>query len=104
MGREKQTSDSDSPLLLLFLYLFCSFLGGLLFSILALRAKKRQKTAMWWFLCSVIFISIFSYISCAFVSVSSPTKDAFYYYLGLSTLVSNGIAVFILVITLFLKK
>jgi hypothetical protein len=104
MGRGKKTSDSESPLLLVFLSFICSFLGGLLFSILALRAKRRQKTVIWWFILSMIFISTFSYIANSFIVSSSPTKDSFFYYLGLSTLVFNGIAALVLLITLFSKN
>jgi heme A synthase len=79
-------------------------LGGLLFSILALRAKRKQKTVFWWFLLSLIFIAIFGFLSYTLVLTSSPTKDSSYYYLGMVSLVSNSIALIILIATLFSKN
>jgi hypothetical protein len=38
------------------------------------------------------------------VLTSSPTKDSSYYYLGMVSLVSNSIALIILIATLFSKN
>jgi hypothetical protein len=100
--RTKQ--NKDYSLAMVILYLIFSFLGGLTFSILALRAKRNNKTVFWWFLLALIFIGFFGLISYSLVFTSGPNKDAGWYYLGLSTLVANGIAVFILVVTLFSKS
>jgi heme A synthase len=79
-------------------------LGGLLFSILALRAKRKQKTVFWWFLLSLIFIAIFGFLSYSMVLTSNPTQDSIYYYIGAISLVSNSIALIILIATLFSKN
>jgi peptidoglycan/LPS O-acetylase OafA/YrhL len=100
--RTKQ--NKDYSLAMVILYLIFSFLGGLTFSILALRAKRNNKTVFWWFLLALIFIGLFGVLSYSFVITSGPAKDPGWYYLGLSTLVANGIAVFILLVTLFTKS
>jgi hypothetical protein len=105
MRKNKHLSgDSGSPLRTLLLFLLSSCLGGLLFSILALRAKRKQKTVFWWFLLSLIFIAIFGFLSYTLVLTSSPTKDSSYYYLGMVSLVSNSFALIILIATLFSKN
>jgi len=89
--------DNGNPMLLLVIYLLSSFISGLVFAILALRAKKRGDTAFWWFLLSIICIGLFSFISYSLVYTSSTSKDVFYFYLGLSTLATNAIAVLVLI-------
>jgi hypothetical protein len=97
----RKVQNKDHSFLILVLYLLFSFLGGLSFSLLALRAKRRNKTVFWWFILAIIFIFFFGLISYSLVVTSSPIKDAGWYYLGISTLVANGVAVFILIVTLF---
>ena len=99
----KRKENNGKPILLLVIYLLSSFFSGLVFAILALRAKKRGNTALWWFLLSIICIGLFSFISYSLVYTSSPKKDAFYFYLGLSTLITNGVAAIVLVNTLVVK-
>lgn len=98
-----KTKDKDYSIKIAFLYLICSFFLGLLFSILALRAKKRGKVYFWWLLLSLLSISFFGYISCLFYVYSSPIYEKEYYYLGLSTIISNVIALLILTITILLR-
>lgn len=100
----KTKQPKDYSITMVILYLIFSFLGGLTFSILALRAKRKNKTVFWWFLLALIFIGVFVILSYSFVLTSGPNKDAGWYYLGLSTLVANGIATFILFATLFTKS
>ena len=52
----------------------------------------------------LIFIAIFGFLSYTLVLTSSPTKDFSYYYLGIVSLVSNLIALIILITTLFSKN
>jgi len=99
----KRKEDNRNPMLLLIIYLLSSFFSGLVFAILALRAKKRGNTVLWWFLLSIICIGLFSFISYSLVYSSSPKKDAIYFYLGLSTLATNGIACLVLIRTLVVR-
>jgi len=89
---------------ILILYLVSSFFGALIFSLLAFRAKRNHKNPLWWILLSLIFMIVFGYVSWALFKTSSPKHDAFWYYLGLSTLISNGIALFNIVSTIFTKR
>lgn len=96
--------NKNYSLLTAILYLVFSFLGGLTFSILALRAKRNNNTVFWWFILALIFIGFFGVLSFSLVFTSGPGKDAGWYYLGLSTLFANGIALLILIVTLFTKS
>lgn len=104
MSENHSSTDKNSPLLFLFIYLFFSFFTGLIFSILSLRAKKRGKTYGWWWILSLGCICCFSFIAYIFISTSTPRFDPVYYYLGLSTLSTNVFAFIILIITLFKSK
>jgi len=94
----------DFSLAFVILYLLFSLMGGLAFSILAFRAKKNNKTVFWWFLLSLCFIAIFCTISYSLVITSGPNKDAGWYYLGVSTLCANALALFILLLTIITKS
>jgi len=98
---EKEKNNSF-PFLLI--YLIVSLFGGLAFSIFALRAKKRNKTVFWWFLLALIFIGFFGIIAYSLFITSGPTKDKGYYYLAIITLVTNALAVLILIKTLYTKS
>ncbi len=100
--RRKQVKK-DYSLLLVLLYLLLSFFAAITFSIFALKAKRNNKTVFWWFLLALIFIGLFGLISYSLVLTSSLKKDAGWYYLGFSSLIANAIALFVLLITLFVK-
>lgn len=105
MKKEKHaTSSTGSPLLLLALYLVSSFFGALIFSVLALKAKKKGKTIFWWYLLAIIFIAIFSILSYSLMATSSPSNDAPYFYVGTVGLTSNLIALLVLIYVLTIKK
>lgn len=104
MSKNHTASDKNSPLLFLFLYLFFSFFTGLIFSIFALRAKNRGKTYGWWWILSLLSVLFFGFIAYIFLATSSTKSDAFYFYLGLATLLSNGLAFIILLFTLLKSK
>jgi len=95
------TSDSGSPVLLLFVYLISSFFSGLLFSIFAYRAKSRNRNSFWWGLLSLICIAVFSVLSFSLFRTSSPNHDAVYFYIGFGSLITNAMALLILLITVF---
>ncbi len=96
--------NSNFSIKLILFYLLSSFFGGLLFSILSYRSIKKGNTGFGWLLLSIVFIVVFSYISFALYKTSSANHDAFWYYLGLSTLAANSIALFILLISFFLNR
>jgi hypothetical protein len=96
--------NSNFSIKLILIYLLSSFFGGLLFSILTYRSRKKGNTGFGWIILSLVFIVIFSYISFALYKTSSSNHDAFWYYLGLSTLAANSVALFILLISFFLNR
>jgi hypothetical protein len=104
-ANDKKINDNTSTtsLVLLLGYLIASVFAGIIFSILALRAKSNGKSGWGWAFMSMICIGIFSYLGYALYFTSSPQIDSFWYYLGLTSLTSNGLALIILIIYI-LKK
>lgn len=96
--------EKNNSLLFLIIYLIVSLFGGLAFSIFALRAKNRNKIVFWWFLLALIFIGFFGVIAYSLFITSGPTKDKGYYYLSIITLITNALALLILIKTLFTKS
>ena len=96
--------EKNNSLPFLIIYLIASLFGGLAFSIFALRAKNRNKTVFWWFLLALIFIGFFGTIAYSLFITSGPAKDKGYYYLAIITLITNALALLILIKTLFTKS
>jgi len=96
--------NSNFSIKLILFYLLSSFFGGLLFSILSYRSRKKGNSGFGWLLLSLVFIVIFSYISFALYKTSSANHDAFWYYLSLSTIAANGVALFILILSFFKNR
>jgi hypothetical protein len=96
--------NSNFSIKLMLFYLLSSFFGGLLFSILSYRSRKKGNAGFGWIILSIVFIVIFSYISFALYKTSSANHDAFWYYLSLSTIAANSIALFILLMSFFLNR
>lgn len=101
MVRKSTDNSGKISSRIVLIYLLSSFFAGLIFAGLAHSAKKRGNLVIGWYLLSMICIGLFGIISYSLFATSSPTKDAFYYWLGISTLISNTIAVIILIKTLF---
>jgi drug/metabolite transporter (DMT)-like permease len=102
--KNKRVQSENGSLRFLIWYLLFSFFLGLVFSIFALRARNRGKYGFGWMFLSLLSCAFFGTIAFSLLKTSSPMHDAGWYYLGASTLITNGIAVFILVITLFKKR
>lgn len=102
----KQTNHTTaaSSLRFLVVYLLLSFFLGFVFSVFAFRARNRGKYGFGWMFLSLCGIAFFGIIAYSLVKTSSPAHDAGWYYLGLSTLCANGLALFINFITLFKKR
>ncbi len=104
MKNSQRDLNSNFSIKLILFYFLSSFFGGLLFSILSYRSRKKGNTGLGWILLSIVFIVIFSYISFALYKTSSAYHDAFWYYLSLSTFATNSAALFILLISIFLNR
>ncbi|MEN9348949.1 MAG: hypothetical protein RLZZ77_2460 [Bacteroidota bacterium] len=102
MSPQKQAeTSSKSALTLVLIYLACSFFGAIFFGILFKRSRINGNLGIIWAILTLLFIVVFSMLSYAFVKTSSPSVDAFWYYLGLSSLCANGIASLIFLSALF---
>jgi len=104
MTNSSNNGTSKTSMTMLIVYLISSLLGGLIFSGLALRAKNNGGSGIGWAILSLIFIAIFGYLGYAYYYTSSPTKDPFWYYLGITTLVANSLALFIVLVVIFKRK
>jgi hypothetical protein len=94
------SSLSHFSLKFILFYLLSSFFGALIFSILAYKSRTNGNGGWGWIVLSVIFAAVFGSISYALISTSSPNHDSAWYYLGLSAITANAIAVIILLISL----
>jgi hypothetical protein len=101
MSANKGNGTSKTSLFILIGYLISSIFAGLIFSGLALRAKSHGGSGIGWGILSIICIGLFGFMGFAFIKTSSTSLDAFYYYLGIITLISNALAALILVLTFF---
>jgi hypothetical protein len=97
-------STPNTSLRIVIIYLLSSFFAGLLFSILALRSRKNGNSGIGWIFLSICCITFFGAISYSLFKTSSPNHDAFWYYLGIITLVANGMALLISFFTVFSKR
>jgi hypothetical protein len=95
---------AGTSLWMVILYLLGSFFSALIFSVLFWRARGQGRAGIGWVLLTLVAAGVFGTISYSLVHTSSPTHDAGWYYLGLSTLVANGLALLILFLALFLKR
>ena len=104
MNNKQDNGTSKTSFILLVGYLLSSIFAGLLFSGLAMRAKSNGGTGIGWGLLSLICIAIFGYMGYAVYFTSSPTVDSFWYYLGITSLIANSIAVLILLLTILKRN
>jgi uncharacterized protein with PQ loop repeat len=84
--------------------LLLSFFAGLAFSILAYRTRKKGQYGFGWMFLALCCILFFGILAFSLLKTSSVKVDVGWYYLGLSTLISNGIAILLIIITLFTKR
>jgi len=95
---------AGTSLWIVLLYLLSSLLSALLFSILFWRARGQGRAGIGWVLLTLVAAGVFGTISYSLFTTSSPAHDAGWYYLGLSTLAANGLALLILVLALFARR
>ncbi len=69
-----------------------------------MRSKSSGGSAIGWGLLSLICIGFFGYMGYAFYVTSSPTIDSFWYYFGITSIVSNSLALFIVILALIKRN
>jgi hypothetical protein len=104
MSKSKNNGTSRTSAIILIGYLISSVFAGLIFSGIALRSRNQGNTGIGWGLLSLVCIGIFGFMGYAFFKTSSPLSDAFYYYLGIVTLVANSLALIILFLAFFKRR
>jgi len=104
MSNKKDNGTSQTSLIILLGYLISSIFAGLIFSGLAMKAKSNGGSGIGWGIISLICIGIFGYLGYALYFTSSPTKDPFWFYFGITSLVSNGLALFIVLVAIFKRR
>ena len=98
MNNKQDNGTSKTSFILLVGYLLSSIFAGLLFSGLAMKAKSNGGSGFGWGILSLICIAFFGYIGYALIVTSSPTVDSFWYYLGITSLIANSLALLILLL------
>ena len=96
----KRNGNNNSGLTIL-LYLLLSVFSALIFSLLYKRSINEGRTSTIWFILTTICAFFYGTIAMSLIITSSASHDAGYYYLGIITFASNGLALLILILKLF---
>lgn len=104
MSNKRDNGTSKTSLIILLGYLISSIFASLIFSGLAIRAKSNGGSGVGWILLSLLCIAFFGYMGYAVYITSSPTKDPFWFYLGITSIVSNSLALFIVLLAIFKRR
>ncbi len=102
MAKRKRNEVAATSLWMVIIYLVSSFFSALIFSIFR-RARRQGRGGVGWLLLALLAAGVFGTISYSLVFTSSPGHDAGWYYLGLSTLAANGVALLILFLSFLIK-
>ena len=104
MSNKKDNGKSQTSLIILMGYIISSIFAGLIFSVLAMRAKSNGGSGIGWGILSLLCIAFFGYMGYAFFFTSSPTKDPFWFYFGITSLIANALAALILLFTILKRN
>lgn len=104
MTDSSSKGTSKTSMIMLLGYLISSVFAGLIFSFLAMRSKSNGGSGIGWGILSLLCIAFFGYMGYAVYFTSSPTKDPFWFYFGITSLVSNGLALFIVLLEIFKRR
>jgi hypothetical protein len=104
MTDSSSKGTSKTSMIMLLGYLISSVFAGLIFSFLAMRSKSNGGSGIGWGILSLLCIAFFGYMGYALFFTSSPTKDPFWFYFGITSLVSNGLAIFIVLLAIFKRR
>jgi zinc transporter ZupT len=104
MSNKQGHGTSQTSLIILLGYIISSIFAGLIFSILAMRAKSNGGSGLGWGLLSLFCIAFFGYMGYAVYFTSSPSVDSFWYYLGMTSLIANALAAVILFLTILKRN
>jgi hypothetical protein len=104
MTDSSSKGTSKTSMIMLLGYLISSVFAGLIFSGLAMKAKSNGGSGIGWGILSLLCIAFFGYMGYAFFFTSSPTKNPFWFYFGITSLVSNGLALFIVLVAIFKRR
>ena len=104
MTDSSSKGTSKTSMIMLLGYLISSVFAGLIFSGLAMKAKSNGGSGIGWGILSLLCIAFFGYMGYALYFTSSPTKDPFWFYFGITSLVSNGLALFIVLLAIFNRR
>jgi flagellar basal body-associated protein FliL len=97
MVRQKRNNQSRTSWIIVLLYLFLSIFAALVFSILYMRSVNKGKKGIVWIVFAVLCALFYGTIALSLVVTSSPNVDAGYFWLGVITLVSNSLAILLLI-------
>jgi hypothetical protein len=95
---------SRTSMIMLLGYLLSSIFAGLIFSILAMRSKMNGGSGIGWGILSLLCVGFFGYLGFGLYRTSSPFVDPLWYYFGIITLASNGLAIFITFLAIFKRR
>jgi|GEM_PF-6096504 len=97
MVSQKTSNQSQTSWIIVLLYLFLSIFAALVFSILYRRSINKGKKGILWIVFAVLCALFYGTIALSLVVTSSPNVDAGYFWLGIVTLVSNALALILII-------
>jgi quinol-cytochrome oxidoreductase complex cytochrome b subunit len=97
MVRQKRNNQSRTSWIIVLLYLFLSIFAALVFSILYRRSVNKGKKGIVWIVFAVLCALFYGTIALSLVVTSSPNLDAGYFWIGIITLVSNALALLLII-------
>ena len=97
MVNQKANNQSRTSWTIVLLYLFLSFFVALVFSVLYRRSVNKVNKGIVWIVFAVLCALFYGTIALSLVVTSSPNVDAGYYWLGIITLVSNSLALLLII-------
>jgi hypothetical protein len=97
MVNQKANNQSRTSWTIVLLYLFLSFFAALVFSVLYRRSVNKGNKGIVWIVFAVLCALFYGTIALSLVVTSSPNVDAGYYWLGIITLVSNSLALLLII-------
>ena len=97
MVNQKANNQSRTSWTIVLLYLFLSFFAALVFSVLYRRSVNKGNKGIVWIVFAVLCALFYGTIALSLVVTSSPNVDAGYYWLGIIPLVSNSLALLLII-------
>lgn len=94
--KPSNTASGKGSLVIIIVYLVLSIFSALVFSVLFRKSVSSGKKGIGWFILTILSVAFYGFLAYSLVVTSSPQKDAGYYWIGITTLITNSLALILL--------